>query len=247
MAESPPAARNASMSRRILALIAVLALALAILTGLAVRKGVLGPQPETAAVGGPFQLIDTSGRTVDQDVLKGKWSVVFFGFTHCPDICPTTLFELGQVEPMLGADADKFQAVLISVDPGRDTVAQMKAYVANDAFPKRLIGLTGTEEQIADMQKTYKVYAARAEIGGSAAGKEPARGDAHSDTHGAGHHEEGGEGHGAHGASTANYTVNHSGYIYFMSPDSQLISLFGDDDTPSAIADGIRSHLHRKH
>jgi protein SCO1 len=146
------------MSRRILALIAVLALALAILTGLAVRKGVLGPQSQSAAVGGPFQLVDTSGRTVDQDVLKGKWSVVFFGFTHCPDICPTTLFELGQVEPMLGARANDFQTVFVSVDPGRDTPAQMRAYVANDAFPKRLVGLTGSAAQVDAAAKAYRIY-----------------------------------------------------------------------------------------
>jgi protein SCO1/2 len=146
------------MSRKILALIAVLALALAILTGLAVRKGVLGPQPQTAAVGGPFQLVDTNGRTVDQSVLKGKWSVVFFGFTHCPDICPTTLFELGQVEPVLGAKANDFQAVLISVDPQRDTVDQMKAYVTNPAFPKRLVGLTGTPAQTDAAAKAYRVF-----------------------------------------------------------------------------------------
>ena len=146
------------MSRRILALIAVLALALAILTGLAVRKGVLGPQPQTAAVGGPFQLVDTNGRTVDQSVLKGKWSVVFFGFTHCPDICPTTLFELGQVETLLGPKAGEFQSVLISVDPQRDTVAQMKAYMANPAFPKRSLGLTGTPAQADAAAKAYKVY-----------------------------------------------------------------------------------------
>lgn len=146
------------MSRRILALIAVLALALAILTGLAVRKGVLGSQPQAAAVGGPFQLVDTNGTTVDQSVLKGKWSVVFFGFTHCPDICPTTMFELGQVEPLLGARADDFQAVLISVDPARDTVAQMKAYIANPAFPKRVIGLTGSAAQVDAAAKAYRVY-----------------------------------------------------------------------------------------
>ncbi|MDZ4373896.1 MAG: SCO family protein [Phenylobacterium sp.] len=146
------------MSRRILALIAVLALALAVLTGLAVRKGVLGPEPQAALVGGPFELVDTSGATVNQDVLKGKWSVVFFGFTHCPDICPTTMFELGQVEPMLGAAAKDFQAVLISVDPERDTPAQMKAYVENDAFPDRVIGLTGTPEQVAVAAKAYKVF-----------------------------------------------------------------------------------------
>lgn len=146
------------MSRRILVLIAILALALAILTGLAVRRGVLGSQGQTAAIGGPFQLVDTQGRTVDQDVLKGKWSVVFFGFTHCPDICPTTLFELGQVEPLLAGDVNKVQSVLISVDPERDTPQQMAAYIANPAFPKRLIGLTGTPAQVAAAAKAYRVF-----------------------------------------------------------------------------------------
>jgi protein SCO1/2 len=146
------------MSRRILALVAVLAIALAILTGLAVRRGVLGPAPQTVAVGGPFQLVDTSGQTVNQDVLKGKWSVVFFGFTHCPDICPTTLFEMGQVEPLLGPDAAKVQTVFITVDPARDTVAQMKAYVANPAFPKRLVGLTGSQGQVDTAAKAYRVF-----------------------------------------------------------------------------------------
>ncbi|WP_293903579.1 SCO family protein [Phenylobacterium sp.] len=146
------------MSKRILALIALLALALAVLTGLAVRKGVLGPQTETVAIGGPFQLIDTSGATVNQEVLKGKWSVVFFGFTHCPDICPTTLFELAQVEPLLGGAGKHFQTVFVSVDPGRDTPAQMRAYVANPAFPKRLLGLTGSPAQVDVAAKAYRVY-----------------------------------------------------------------------------------------
>jgi protein SCO1 len=145
------------MSRRILALIAVLAVALAVLTGLAVRRGVLAPR-QTATVGGPFQLKDQSGRTVDQDVLKGKWSVVFFGFTHCPDICPTTLFELGEVEPLLGRKAKDFQTVFITVDPARDTVEQVKAYVANPAFPKRIWGLTGTQGQVDAAAKAYRTY-----------------------------------------------------------------------------------------
>ena len=146
------------MSRRILALIAVLAVALAILTGLAVRRGVLSPSDQTAAVGGPFQLVDTSGRTVDQDVLKGKWSVVFFGFTHCPDICPTTMFEMGQVERLMGRQAEKLQTVLVSVDPGRDTPAQMKAYLANEAFPRQVVGLTGSPAQVDVAAKAYKVF-----------------------------------------------------------------------------------------
>jgi protein SCO1/2 len=146
------------MSRRILALIAVLALALAILTGLAVRKGVLGPQQQTVAVGGPFQLTDTTGRTVNQDILKGKWSVVFFGYTHCPDICPTTMFAMGQVEPLLGPAASQVQTVFITVDPARDTVPQLAAYVTNPAFPKRLVGLTGSPAQVDQAAKAYRVF-----------------------------------------------------------------------------------------
>ncbi|WP_397419917.1 SCO family protein [Phenylobacterium sp.] len=145
------------MSRRILALIAVLALALAGLAGLAARQ-LMSDDASQASVGGPFELIDTSGATVNQDVLKGKWSVVFFGFTQCPDICPTTLFELGQVETLLGPRADKVQAVLISVDPDRDTPRQMAAYVANPSFPKRLIALTGSAAQVDRAAKAYRVF-----------------------------------------------------------------------------------------
>ena len=118
------------MSRRILALIAVLALALAILTGLAVRKGVLGAPQQSAAVGGPFQLVDTSGRTVDQRVLKGKWSVVFFGFTHCPDICPTTLAELAKAQQQWSAlpDSTRPRVLFVSVDPDRDTPDRIGEY-----------------------------------------------------------------------------------------------------------------------
>lgn len=145
------------MSRRILALIAVLALALALLTGLAVRRGLLGGGSEVV-IGGPFALVDTSGRKVDQSVLKGKWSVVFFGFTHCPDICPTTLFELAQVEPLLGARVKDIQTVFITLDPARDTVAQMRAYAANPAFPKRLVALTGEPAQVNAAAKAYRVY-----------------------------------------------------------------------------------------
>ncbi|MGA0605715.1 SCO family protein [Phenylobacterium sp. VNQ135] len=146
------------MSRRVLALVAVLAVALAILTGLAVRRGVLGSGEQTAAVGGPFQLVDTSGASVDQDVLKGKWSAVFFGFTHCPDVCPTTLFEMAEVERLLGGQAKDLQTVFISVDPQRDTVEQVAAYVKNDAFPKQLVGLTGTPAQVDRAARAYHVY-----------------------------------------------------------------------------------------
>ena len=144
------------MSRRILALIAVLALALAILTGLAVRKGVLGPQPQTAAVGGPFQLVDTNGRTVDQSVLKGKWSVVFFGFTQCPDVCPTAMAELAETKKQLGADGDKLQGLFVTIDPERDTAEVLKAYMGN--FDPGFLALRGSLDETAQVARHFKVF-----------------------------------------------------------------------------------------
>lgn len=149
------------MSRGMLLIFALLAAALAVLTGLAVRKGVLGPPPpqeQTVAIGGPFQLIDKTGRPVDEEVLTGKWSAVFFGFTYCPDICPTTLYELRQVEDLLGDRADDFQTVFISVDPERDTPEQVATYLSNDAFPDDVVGLTGSPEQVRAAAKAYRVY-----------------------------------------------------------------------------------------
>jgi len=146
------------MSRRTLAIFAVLALAFAILTGLAVRYGILSAKPQTAAVGGPFQLVDQTGRNVDERLLKGKWSAVFFGFTYCPDVCPTTLFALGQAEKRLGAQANDFQTVFISVDPGRDTPQQVATYISNPGFPTRTWGLTGAPEQVTQAAKAYRVF-----------------------------------------------------------------------------------------
>jgi protein SCO1 len=146
------------MSRRTLALFAVLALAFAILTGLAVRSGILATKPQTAAVGGPFQLVDQTGRAVDQRLLNGKWSAVFFGFTYCPDVCPTTLMALGGAEQRLGAKAKDFQTVFVTIDPARDTPKQLASYVSNEVFPKKLWALTGTPEQVDRAAKAYKVF-----------------------------------------------------------------------------------------
>ena len=146
------------MSRRLLVILALLAVAFAVLTGIAVRRGVLAPKPQTAAVGGPFQLVDQSGRKVDQSVLEGKWSAVFFGYTFCPDACPTTLFALGQAQKLLGPKARDFQTVFISVDPTRDTPQKLKDYLATDAFPKGSIGLTGTPDEVARAAGAYHVY-----------------------------------------------------------------------------------------
>lgn len=108
------------------------------------------------SIGGPFSLIDQEGRTVTDKNYAGKLMLVYFGFTNCPDICPTGLQTIALAMDDLGADAEKVQPILITVDPERDTPPVMKEYV--QAFHERLVGLTGTPEQIAAVAKAYRVY-----------------------------------------------------------------------------------------
>jgi len=146
------------MSRTVGVILAILALAFAALTGLALRRGILGPQSQTAAIGGPFHLVDQQGAPADASVLKNKWSAVFFGFTYCPEACPTTLLALGQTEKLLGPKAKDFQTVFVSVDPGRDTPKVMANYLSNTSFPRHVVGLTGTPDQVAQAARAYKVF-----------------------------------------------------------------------------------------
>ena len=152
------------MSRRNLLLVAACVVGLILMGALAWRAGVFdgqragGSSSGTALVGGPFQLVDQNGKPVDEKILKGKWSAVFFGFTYCPDVCQTTMQVLGAAQQQLGPKADKFQVVFISVDPERDTPEQIKTYLSNEVFPKGTIGLTGTPEQVAAAAKAYRVY-----------------------------------------------------------------------------------------
>ncbi len=121
---------------------------------------VLGPErpgAASAAVGGPFSLVDQTGATVTEKALVGKPSLVFFGFTHCPDVCPTTLYELTQLYTELGKDADKLGAYFITVDPERDTPEQLKLYLSS--FDPHIVGLTGAREAVEPVLKSYRVYA----------------------------------------------------------------------------------------
>jgi protein SCO1/2 len=121
---------------------------------------VLGPERPGAAsslVGGPFSLTDQTGATVTDKALVGKPSLVFFGFTHCPDVCPTTLYELTQLYTALGKDADKLGAYFITVDPERDTPDQLKLYLSS--FDPHIVGLTGSREAVEPVLKGYRVYA----------------------------------------------------------------------------------------
>ncbi|MCS0500964.1 SCO family protein [Ancylobacter mangrovi] len=107
-------------------------------------------------IGGPFELVDEDGQKVTQESYLGEPMLVFFGFTHCPDICPTTLFEMSQVFDALGEDARKVNGLFITVDPERDTPEVMKSYLGS--FHPSIQGLSGTPEQIAAVTKAYRVY-----------------------------------------------------------------------------------------
>ena len=114
------------------------------------------PSAGASAIGGPFSLIDQDGRPVTDKDLRGRPFLVFFGFTHCPDVCPTALFEISEVLGKLGPEAQRVSALFVTVDPERDTPAQMKDYLSS--FNPRLVGLTGDPAAIAAVAKAYRVY-----------------------------------------------------------------------------------------
>jgi protein SCO1 len=123
---------------------------------LVVAKPQAGSLPGTAAIGGPFTLIDQNGHPVSDADFKGEPFLVFFGFTHCPDACPTTLMELSDVLDKLGSDADKVRVLFITVDPERDNPGALKDYLS--AFSPRLVGLTGDLAAVTAVAKEYHVY-----------------------------------------------------------------------------------------
>jgi protein SCO1 len=110
-----------------------------------------------AAIGGPFQLTDQHGKTVTEKNLKGKPTLIFFGYTHCPDVRPTSLFEISEVLRAMGKEADKVNAYFISVDPERDTQAAMKDYLSS--FDPHLEGLSGDPAETTKVLNSYRVYA----------------------------------------------------------------------------------------
>lgn len=108
------------------------------------------------SIGGPFQLTSHTGKPVSDKDFRGKPLAIFFGFTFCPDVCPTTMNEMAELMSQLGADAERMHWVFVSVDAERDTPAQMAEYVA--LFDKRIVGLSGTPSQIADVARSFRVY-----------------------------------------------------------------------------------------
>jgi protein SCO1/2 len=144
----------------------------AFLTGLVLFAGVFlyatgnlssATNTGSSAIGGPFKLVDQNGKTITDSDLKGRPFLVFFGYTHCPDVCPTTLFDVSEVMQALGKDADRTGALFITVDPERDTPAVLKDYLSS--FNPHLRGATGDLAAIDAAEKAYRVYAKKVPTG----------------------------------------------------------------------------------
>jgi len=148
------------MDRTTRPLVIVAAFAGSLVVGLVLMLWALGglrTVAAPAAIGGPFQLTDQAGQIVTEKSLQGRPTLIFFGFTHCPDVCPTSLFEISEVLRAMGEDADRVNAYFISVAPERDTDAAMKDYLSS--FDPHLKGLTGGPDAVAKVISGFRVYA----------------------------------------------------------------------------------------
>jgi protein SCO1/2 len=154
---------SASWTITRLPIFGVLALAAALIAGPspALAAGWVPPEDATAHIGGPFTLVDQDGRSVRDVQFRGKWLLVYFGYTHCPDTCPTALSTMAEALDQLSpAKRNRVQPIFITVDPERDTPAVMKDYVG--AFEgANILGLTGTPKQVEAAEQAYQVQAQR--------------------------------------------------------------------------------------
>jgi len=176
---------------------------------LAVQAAPLAEETKAVAspgVGGAFSLVDGEGKAVTEKSWPGKYKLVFFGFTHCPEICPVSLDKMTSALDKLGDDAGKIQPLFITTDPQRDTPEVVKAFTAN--FHKSITGLTGTAEQVKSAENTYKVYAVKRE-----------------------------------GETKDDYQMDHSSYIYFMSPDDKMLAIMGSSDKAEDIVTKVKAAL----
>ena len=178
-------------------------------------------EPGSVPIGGPFMLVDHTGRTVTETDFGGKYLLVFFGFSNCPDVCPTTLADIASALELLGEDGDAIQPLFVSLDPERDTPQRLAEYVK--AFHPKIVGLTGTPEQIAAVTKEYRAFYEKVSAA-SYYGKETG---AASDKSAPGNE----------------YLISHQGNTYLMSPSSEYLAHFTYGTKPEEIVETIRKAI----
>lgn len=201
-----------------------------------------------ALVGGPFTLIDPTGKEVRDTDFSGRHMLIFFGYTHCPDVCPLGLQKISIALEMLereGVDLTPLQPIFITIDPTRDSAAVMGKYIS--AFHPTFIALTGSEEAIAPVAEAYRVHIAIAEEHEMGGGMTMPSGEVAGDTMPsgtpAGNYMPSGTSAGNYilsGTSGGNYLMNHSSAIYLMGPDGRYVDHFNATATPRDLADQLR-------
>ncbi len=174
------------------------------------------PQPQqvpeesgssAASIGGPFTLVATDGKTVTDQTYHGKWMLIYFGYTFCPDACPTAITNMGVALQKLGPEAAKVAPLFITVDPKRDTVKVMAEYLKS--FDPRIVGLTGSQAQTEEVAKAYHIYVTPQKSDGD------------------------------------DYLVDHSAYIYLMSPQGKFVTVVPGNAPGDQMADKLRRELAR--
>ncbi len=162
---------------------------------------------EPVTIGGGFTLNSPDGHTVTDQSYLGKWMLVYFGYTSCPDSCPTTLMVMAAVLKELGPEADKLQTIFITIDPERDTPKILEEYT--QSFDPRIIGLTGSQHEIDAVSRAYGAFSVRRSTGPDA----------------------------------SNYLVEHSTYIYLMSPQGKFVRAFDADASSDTITSALRNMI----
>jgi protein SCO1/2 len=181
------------------------------------------PAPVSVNVGGAFHLSDVNGAPVTDDILKGHYSLVYFGYTRCPDVCPLALQKMTEALQIAGPPAESVLPIFITVDPEHDTGDVMKAYISN--FHPRFVALTGTPEAVKQAQAAYHIYAAKM-AGADAKNAEntpTTRDDA-----------------------AKSGTIAHSDTIYLMGPDGKYVTQFASATASGEIATQLRRVLHHE-
>lgn len=183
--------------------------------------GGAGQSSGQAAIGGPFELVNTEGETVTEQDFRGRYMLVYFGYTYCPDVCPSSLMDLSRALDRLAEDApakaERVVPIFITVDPARDDVAAMRDYVEN--FHPRLVGLTGSQQQVKAAADAFRVYYEKVsprEYFGSEAAAE---------------------------RTEADYLMAHSSYMLLMGPEGGYITNFKYEATPAEIVEGLKQHV----